>query len=117
MGGFVEQHYWAFYAADFAFRSVCYVVFAALLVVIAHRLRPPKLRPPKLKSRARPVRPAIILTKPERYVELEVECVARVSLKPSNPCPCPGCGCCQQWKEITRVPHSGTDSDPPKASE
>ena len=47
MGEFVEQYYWTVYAADFVFRSACYVTFGALLVVIARRLKPrnPNPRP------------------------------------------------------------------------
>ena len=47
MSGFIEQHYWAVYAADFIFRSACYVTFAILLIRIAGRLKPrnPNPRP------------------------------------------------------------------------
>ena len=117
VGEFIEQHYWMLYAADFIFRSACYVTFAILLVIIARRLRVHKSSPPKPTRDARPVGPAIMVTKAQPRVELEVECVERVRLKPGNPCPRPNCGCTHQRDEVTGLPYGCTDSDPPKASE
>ena len=96
MGEFVEQYYWTVYAADFIFRSACYVTFAILLVIIARRLKPKETR---------------------RFQPIMLKSLRELGLEPSNSCPRPDCGCTHQRDEVTGLPYGCTDSDPPKASE